>query len=484
MTPAASRRGVLAAVSVALFCIQLDFFALNLALPGIGESFHTSSQATQWTISAYMLALGSMFIVGGRLGDVFGRRPVLLWGIGIFVLSSVGAAVAPDVGSLIGFRVIQGIGAAFIFPVGVSAISNAFPDDIRARALGLTFGLANLGTALGPFVGGGLAGGPGWRWIFWVLAALAAACFLLAARFVPDSRDAAADRHVDLPGALLIAGGVGLLSLGFIQGSSWGWASLATWLCFAGACACFVVFVFRERLVQHPLVDLRLFRNLPFVLVMTTGAVGNVLYAVTVFVESLYLQNVRGLSPLLAGTLFLAPALMVALSGPIGGRLASRFQPSAVMIAAALTAGIAVFCLTFVVSWGAYVTVFAVAGLGLGLGYTFVNVATQDLVPLERTGEVSGVVLTIVVTMGGIGVALAATIISGFQHGGHEVADAYATTLRIFATICFCWAIIVLGARAVLVRRGNMAPLFSRPTPNRNGARWPPETTLDEAGTH
>jgi EmrB/QacA subfamily drug resistance transporter len=484
MTPATSRRGVLAAVSVALFCIQLDFFALNLALPGIGESFHTSSQATQWTISAYMLALGSMFIVGGRLGDVFGRRPVLLWGIGIFVLSSVGAAVAPDIGSLIGFRVIQGIGAAFIFPVGVSAISNAFPDDIRARALGLTFGLANLGTALGPFVGGGLAGGPGWRWIFWVLAVLAAACFLLAARFVPASRDAAADRRVDLPGALLIAGGVGLLSLGFIQGSSWGWASLATWLCFAGACACFVVFVFRERLVQHPLVDLRLFRNLPFVLVMTTGAVGNVLYAVTVFVESLYLQNVRGLSPLLAGTLFLAPALMVALSGPIGGRLASRFQPSAVMIAAALTAGVAVFCLTFVVAWGAYVTVFAVAGLGLGLGYTFVNVATQDLVPLERTGEASGVVLTVVVTMGGIGVALAATIISGFQHGGHDVADAYATTLRIFAVICFCWAVIVLGARAVLVRRGNMAPLFSRPTPNRNGTPSPPESTLDEAGTH
>ena len=136
--------------------------------------------------------------------------------------------------------------------------------------------------------------------------------------------------------------------------------------------------------------------------------------------ESLYLQNVRGLSPLAAGALFLAPALMVALSGPIGGRLASRFQPSAVMIAAALTAGIAVFCLTFVVSWGPYVAVFAVAGLGLGLGlgYTFVNVATQGLVPLERTGEASGVALTVVVTMGGIGVALASSMILGFEHGG------------------------------------------------------------------
>jgi MFS family permease len=127
VTRASSRQGVLRAVSVALFCIQLDCFALNLALPGIGDSFHASAQATQWTISAYMLALGSMFIVGGRLGDVFGRRPVLLWGVAIFVLSSVGAALPPDTGSLNGFRVIQGVGAAFIFPVGVSAASAQSP---------------------------------------------------------------------------------------------------------------------------------------------------------------------------------------------------------------------------------------------------------------------------------------------------------------------------------------------------------------------
>lgn len=462
MKPEQSRRGVLVAVSVALFCIQLDFFALNLALPGIGDSFHASPQETQWAISAYMLALGSVFIVGGRLGDVFGRRPVLLWGVAIFVLSSVGAAVAPDMGSLIGFRVIQGVGAGLIFPVGVSSVSNAYPEALRARALGLTFGLANLGTALGPFVGGGLTGGPGWRWIFWMLAALAGVCFLLATRFVPDSRDAVTDRRLDVAGAVLLGGGVGLVSLGFNQGSSWGWASLATWLCFASAATLLVVFVLRERVVQHPLVDLRLLHSLPYVLVTTTGAVSNILYAVTVFVESLYLQNVRGLSPLAAGALFLAPALMVALSGPIGGRLASRFQPSAVMIAAALTAGIAVFCLTFVVSWGPFVAVFAVAGLGLGLGYTFVNVATQGLVPLEQTGEASGVVLTVVVTMGGIGVALASSMILGFEHGGRGVTDAYATTLRIFAGICCGWAILVFGARAVLVRRGAMAPLLTK----------------------
>lgn len=411
-----------------------------------------------------MLALGCTFIVGGRLGGVFGRRPVLLWGEAVFVLSSVAAAVAPDMASLVVFRVVQGVGAGLIFPVGVSAISNAYPDATRARALGLTFGLANLGTALGPFVGGGLAGGPGWRWIFWLLAGIAALSFLLAVKFVPDSHDAAADRRLDVVGGTLIAGGVGLLSLGFSQGGSWGWTAVATWACFAGAACFFVTFVVRERLVENPLVDLRLFRNLPYVLVTTTGAVGNVLYAVTVFVESLYLQNVRGLSPLVAGTVFLAPALMVALSGPLGGRLASRFQPTAVMIAAALIAGVSVLSLTFVVSWPLFVVVFAVAGLGLGLGYTFANVATQGLVPLERTGEASGVVLTVVVTMGGIGVALAATLIVGLQHGGSGLDHAYATTLRIFAFVCIGWAILVTGARSILVRQGRMRPLLMRPS--------------------
>lgn len=411
-----------------------------------------------------MLALGSTFIIGGRLGDVFGRRAVLLWGEAVFVLSSVGAALAPDMASLVAFRVVQGVGAGLIFPVAVSAISNAYPDALRARALGLTFGLANLGTALGPFVGGGLTSGPGWRWIFWVLAGLAVAAFLLAAKAVPDSHDASADRRLDAVGGILIASGVGLLSLGFSQGGSWGWAAAGTWVCFIGAACLFVVFVLRERLVEHPLVDLRLFRNLPYVLVTTTGAVGNVLYAVTVFVESLYLQNVRGLSPLVAGTVFLAPALMVALSGPIGGRLASRLQPTVVMIAAGLLAGVSVLLLTFVESWLPFVFVFAVAGLGLGLGYTFANVVTQGLVPLERTGEASGVVLTVVVTMGGIGVALAATVIVGLQRGGSGLDHAYVTTLRIFAVICIGWAILVSLARAMLVRQGMMEQLRARPS--------------------
>jgi len=204
----AAGRGAVIAVSLAMFCIQVDFFALNLALPSIARGFHVGADEAQWTVSAYMLSVGSLFILGGRVGDIYGRRSALLGGIAGFTAASIGCALAPDLLALVVFRVVQGVGAAVIFPVGIAALSNAFPDDRRARVLGLVFAIANIGTALGPFVGGGLAGGPGWRWMFWLLAGLCAGALGVAAMAVPDSRDAAADRRLDILGAALVSTGV------------------------------------------------------------------------------------------------------------------------------------------------------------------------------------------------------------------------------------------------------------------------------------
>ncbi|WP_371502170.1 MFS transporter [Kitasatospora sp. NBC_00374] len=148
-------------MAVALFCIQLDFFALNPAIPGISAELDVSVPAAQWTLSAYMLALGCLFIVGGRIGDVFGRRGALLTGTALFAAASVGCAPAPGLGALVAARVVQGVGAVLVLPVSVAVISNVFPAESRARALGAAFGIANIGTALGPFVGGGLTEGPG-----------------------------------------------------------------------------------------------------------------------------------------------------------------------------------------------------------------------------------------------------------------------------------------------------------------------------------
>ncbi len=456
---AAVRRGILLAVSLALFCIQIDFFALNLAVPAIGRTFEASPHSVQWTLSAYMLSLGSLFILGGRLGDIFGRRRTLLAGVALFGGASAGAALAPDLAILVAWRVAQGAGAALVFPVGIAVLSNAYPEARRAKALGLAFAVANVGTALGPFVGGGLAGGPGWRWIFWLLVPLCVVSFGLAARTVPDTRDPGTPRRIDLVGAALVVGGVALLSVAVDEGESWGWASAPTVGALVGSAVLLAVFMTHEWRVPNPLIDLGLLRNLPFVLVTSLGAVSNVCYAVTVFVVAIYLQEVRGLSPLAAGAVFLAPSIMVALSGPLGARLVRRFRPTAVMAAAGVFTGITLLLLTVPAPAWASIVVFAACGLGLGLGWTFANIATQDVVRPERAGEASGVVLEVLVTMGGIGVAAASTLVAGLQQGGHSLAHADVIALRTFAIVILAWSVTAVGLRAYLVRRGLMAPL-------------------------
>jgi MFS family permease len=266
-TPASLKRrraiGTLVAVSAALFCVQVDFFALNLALPDMARAFHVGARSIQWTVSAYMLSVGSSFILAGRVGDVFGRRRALLAGIGIFGLASLACAVAPSLGVLIAVRVLQGAGAALIFPVGVAVVSNAFDEKSRAWALGIAFGIANVGTAAGPFIGGGLAGGPGWRWVFVALLAACVSAFLAAWAAVDDSREAAAPRHLDVMGAVQAISGVAVLSLTVDRGQAWGWGSVATIGGFLMAAALLVSFLVHESRTRVPLVDLKLFRNYP-----------------------------------------------------------------------------------------------------------------------------------------------------------------------------------------------------------------------------
>ncbi|MFJ1703783.1 MFS transporter [Kitasatospora sp. NPDC088346] len=445
-------------MAVALFCIQLDFFALNLAIPGISAELDVSVSAAQWTLSAYMLALGCLFIVGGRIGDVFGRRGALLAGNTLFAAGSVGCALAPGLGLLVAARIVQGVGAALVFPVSVAVVSNVFPAESRARALGAVFGIANIGTALGPFVGGGLTEGPGWRWIFWLLAPLSALALLTGVLFVPDSRDAGAPRQLDVPGALTVVGCLGSLTLTVERGSAWGWGSARTLVLLGAAVGLGAYFVRREGRVTHPLVDLRLFRNPPFVLVTAMGSVANMGYGVTVFVATLYLQGVRGLSALTAGLVFLAPALVVVGAGPLGARLAPRMRPTAVMALAGVVAGTGMITLSLVTAWWLYVPVFAWCGLGLGLGWTFATVATQQVVPPARAGEASGVVLTALVTLGAVALAAAASAIAALTpERGAEAA--YDAVLRVGGGVILLAAGVVLVVRHRLVVSGRVPPL-------------------------
>jgi MFS family permease len=416
-------RRILLAVSLAMFLVQLDFFALNLALPQMAHELRVTTTDMQWAISGYMLAVGAFMIPGGRLGDILGRKRVLLAGVALFGVTSLAAGVSDSAGMVIAFRVLQGVGAALSFPVGIAALTNAFPEERRQAAIGNAYGIAAAGTALGPFVGGALSE-LSWRWVLIFNVPLALAALLLGLGSMEESRDPTVPRTIDVKGVAAVALGIAALTFAVDRGDVWGWASAATLGTFAVGALMLVAFVAIERRVRFPLVELSLFRNTPYVVITLAGMVSNICFCVTTFAVTIYLQEVRGLSPIEAGLVFLAPSLTLAVMGPLSGRIGPRFRPIGVMATAIGAGSVGLLILSGAHAWALFVPAFALFGAGLGFGWSFVSVATQSVVKPERAGEASGVTLTIVVAVAGLCVATAATLLEVLEAGGATAGEA------------------------------------------------------------
>jgi len=299
LAPARSR-WILAAVSTALFCVQIDYFAMNLALPHMAADLGSSVTDLQWVISVYMLALGAFMVPAGRIGDIFGRRRALLIGIALFGVASVLCALAPSAGMVIAFRALQGLGAALIFPVSVSVLTNAFPAERSSQAIGFAYGIAGLGNAAGPLIGGLLTETVGWRAIFWLNVPFTVISLIIGAVTINESSDSTVPRRLDLSGLALIITGIGLFTLTFDRAPKWGWLSAATVVAFIVAVLLLALFVVVERRVRWPLVNMSLARNAKFDVLVIAGTVANIAYVVTIFLSTMYLQQVRGLTPLTA----------------------------------------------------------------------------------------------------------------------------------------------------------------------------------------
>jgi len=423
-------RRVLIAVILTQLLIVIDFFALNLALPPMAADFGVAPTDLQFVISGYMIAIGALMIPAGRIADIVGRRRVTVIGVAIFGLASAICGAAPNEQVVVIFRIVEGAGAAMCFPVST------------------VYAFAAIGQALGPLVGG-LLSQVNWRWVFFVNVPVAAvAAVLLETAIRHDTRDEAAGRHIDWLGAVLVSAGLVLATVAIDNADEWGWGSGRTLGFLGTGVALLVIFVVVELRIANPLVDLRLFRRRAYAVIVATGTVANSAYCVIIFGATLYLQDVRGLSPSRSAVAFLAMATGAAIAGQMAGRL-DKMPPERVEAAALAVGGVGVLLMTASESWYVYLPAFALVGLGLGLGWAYASVGTQIVVPPEESGVASGLTLTSLVAIGGVAVAFGATAID--QLAGTEAvhtAGPINDVLRVCGIVC-----LVVAALAPFVGR-------------------------------
>jgi MFS family permease len=451
-------------VAAALFCLQLDFFSLNLALPTIAADLGVSVTDLQWLVSGYMIAVGALLIPGGRASDVVGRRAVLLTGVAIFGITSLICGLTSSVPVLIGARIVQGVGAAFIFPTAYALVTNATDERDRPRIIGALFGIAGVGTALGPVIGGVLASTAGWRWVF-LLNVPFAAFALWGGRRLRESRDETGPRTLaglDWWGVVTVAAGLALVSIAIDDVSVEGWTSAVTLGPLLVGLALLVAFGMVEARAAAPLVRPSLVRNPVFVVLTVAGTIANVGACGYVLIATLDLQNVRGLSAGAAGIAFFLSSVGLAVCGPLSGKLSVRYPPGMVMGVAVLLSAPALTLLALAGPLPLFVVALALCGITTGMGYALGQVAVQNVLPPERSAEGTSVLLTFLISIGGIGVVAATAVVEAVG-GGHPTVASIDVTLFALAGVLLLAGIVTLvfeGRRL----RPVAAPVAAEPT--------------------
>jgi MFS family permease len=309
-------------------------------------------------------------------------------------------------------------------------------------------GFAAVGSALGPFVGGAFSEYLSWRGVFFINIPFCIAAIVLMLRYVAETRDESADRHIDIPGMLTITGGLVCISLAFDRGEAWGWTSIHTIGTLIGGVVLLMSFVAIEARVRSPLIDLALFRNRAFDAVVLAGSLSNVVFCFVAVFSAMYLQQARGMSPFDAGIVFLALSAGAGSASYFSGRLAERFPADRLMAIGMLISAGGIVGLTSVQSLWLYTPLFLVTGIGLGLGWALANVATQAVVPPSFIGAASGITLTSLVMLGAVGVAIAAAVLellAGSPSAAGSDAAAINAVLRTGAALAFVGAVCLLA---------------------------------------
>lgn len=372
----------------------LDSTVVNVALPSIAKDLGGGLSGMQWVLDGYLLTLSALLLLGGALGDLYGRKRLYMVGLVGFTSASLLCGVAPSVGFLVAARALQGVAGALLVPGSLSILSASFRADDRGAAVGAWSGLSGVATALGPFAGGWLVDAVSWRFVFLVNLPLAALAVLVTLRHVPESRDPAAARRPDLVGAGLATVGLGGLVYALIEGSAR--RELAPGLALAGGVglAALIAFPFVERRRPHPLVPLAIFRSRQFVGANATTLAVYAALGGALFLVAVELQQVLGYSALEAGSSLLPITFVILTLSARAGRLAQRTGPRLPMTAGPLVAGFGLFLASFIGPGDSYVTSVlpAVVVLGLGMACTVapLTAAVMAAVDEGHVGVASG----------------------------------------------------------------------------------------------
>jgi EmrB/QacA subfamily drug resistance transporter len=395
----AQGRWVVAATTLGSGIAFLDSTVVNVALPHIGEDLDTSVAGLQWVLNGYLVTLSSLILLGGSLGDLFGRKRVFQAGVVVFAVASVACALAPNDAALVLGRVAQGIGGALLTPASLAILEASFRPEDRPRAIGAWSGLSGVAAAVGPFVGGWLVDSASWRWIFLINLPLAAVVIAITARHVPESFDPRADRRIDWTGAVLVAVSLGVLSWGLIAAGDRGWGAPSVVFSLVAGVAAMAAFVVVESRSPHPMLPLDIFRSAQFraanlVTAAVYAALGGVFFLLTI-----QLQQVLDYSALEAGAATLPiTGLMLALSAR-SGALAARIGPRLQMTVGPLLVAVGILLMSSIDAGTSYLTgvLPAVIVMGLGLATTVAPLTSTALGAVDdrHAGVASGVNTTV-----------------------------------------------------------------------------------------
>jgi EmrB/QacA subfamily drug resistance transporter len=436
---------ILAICCLSLLIVGMDVTIVNVALPAIQKDLHARLAGLQWILDAYTLVVASFLMLAGSMSDRFGRRRIFQIGLAVFTIGSLLCSQSGTIGQLIGFRALQGFGASMLNPVALSIIANAFQEPkARARAVGVWGAVAGLSLAIGPLIGGALTEAVGWRSIFWINVPIGIVAALLAARFVPESKAVRA-RAFDPAGQALVLIGLSTLTWGVIEGPHAGWGSRLILGLFTTAAGAAIAFVLYEPRRRDPLLDLRFFRSVPFSSATMVALCAFLCFAGFVFLNALYLQQVRGYSAFQSGLFTLPLAVTMMVCAPWSGRLVASYGPRPSLVAAGAGMLVSTLILTRLAPQtpaGWLLAAYALFGVGLGMVNPAITNSAVAGMPLSQAGVAAAIASTSRQVGAALGVAVSGTVVAASHARGTDF-----TT----ATHSIWWVMTACGAAMLLL---------------------------------